>query len=252
MAGAGDTMTADFKGESRLLNGSLCFPLTVADPVSRYVLDIRALPSTHMAPVQQAFERIFREHGIPRQIVTDNGTPFCGSLSLGGLTQLSRWWIELGTVPVRIQPGWPQQNGIHERMHRTLKDWIRRHPRRNLQAQQRSFNEFRREFNHVRPHESLGQKTPSTAFRSYRPWSERPRSIEYDTNMEVRLVNANGEIKWKGKSIFTSETLIGAHIGLLRVDDSLLAIQFGVVRLGYLDELAGRVVNRKPPSDSNE
>lgn len=252
VAGAGDTMTADFKGEFRLLNRSLCFPLTVADPVSRYVADIRALPSTHMAPVKQAFERIFREHGIPRQMVTDNGTPFCGSLSLGGLTQLSRWWIELGIVPVRIQPGHPQQNGIHERMHRTLKDWIRRHPRLSLRAQQRCFNDFRREFNHVRPHEGLGQKTPSTTYRPYRPWSERPRSIEYNSNMDVRLVNANGEIKWNGKLIFTSQTLIGAHVGLVRVDNSLLAIQFGVVRLGYLDELAGRVVNRKPPTETKE
>jgi len=252
VAGAGDTMTADFKGEFRLLSRSLCYPLTVADPVSRYVADIRALPSTHMAPAKQAFERIFREYGIPRQMVTDNGTPFCGSLSLGGLTQLSRWWIELGIVPVRIQPGWPQQNGIHERMHRTLKDWIRRHPRLSLQAQQRCFNAFRREFNEVRPHQSLGQKTPSTAFRPYRPWSTRQRSIEYDTNLEVRLVNTNGEIKWNGKLIFASETLIGAHVGLLRVDSSLLAIQFGQVRLGYLDELAGRVVNRKPTTDADE
>jgi len=252
VAGAGDTMTADFKGEFRLLSRSLCYPLTVADPVSRYVADIRALPSTHMAPVKQAFERIFREYGIPRQMVTDNGTPFCGSMSLGGLTQLSRWWIELGIVPVRIQPGRPQQNGIHERMHRTLKDWIRRHPRLSLQAQQRCFNAFRREFNYVRPHESLGQKTPSTAFRPYRRWSTRLRSIEYDTTLEVRLVNANGEIKWNGKSIFTSETLIGARVGLLRVDNSLLAIQFGMVRLGYLDELTGCVVNRKPTTDADE
>lgn len=250
VVGAGDTMTADFKGEFRLLNRLLCFPLTAGDPVSRYVADIRALPSTHMAPVKQAFERTFHEHGVPRQLVTDNGTPFCSSSSLGGLTQLSRWWIELGIVPVRIQPGRPQQNGIHERMHRTLKDWIRRHPRSSLQAQQRCFNEFRREFNNVRPHESLGQKTPSTAYRPYRPWATRQRSIEYDTNMDVRLVNANGEIKWNGQSIFTSEVLIGAHVGLLRVDNSLLAIQFGVVRLGYLDELASRVINRKPPTDA--
>jgi putative transposase len=250
--GAGDTMTTDFKGEFRLLNRSLCFPLTAADPVSRVVVDVRALPSRHMTPVQKAFERIFREHGIPRQMVNDNGTPFCGSSSLGGLTRLSRWWIELGIVPVRIQPGRPQQNGIHERMHRTLKDWIRRHPHSSLEAQQRSFNAFRREFNEVRPHASLGQKTPSSAYRPYRPWSERPRSIEYDTNMDVRLVNANGEIKWNGKPIFTSEALIGARVGLLRVDNSLLAIHLGIVRLGYLDELAGRVFNRKPPTDTDE
>jgi len=249
VAGAGDTMTSDFKGEFRVGNRSLCYPLTVADPGSRSVLEVRALPSTRMAAVRRSFERIFREHGIPRQIVTDNGTPFCSAVSLGGLTQLSRWWIEMGVIPIRIQPGRPQQNGIHERMHRTLQEWVNRRPRMSLEKQQRCFNEFRRWFNEVRPHESLQQKTPSTAYRSYRPWSARRRSIEYDTNMDVRLVNANGEIKWKGQLIFTSEVLIGAKIGLLRVDNDLLAIHFGGVRLGYLDEIASRVFNRKPETN---
>lgn len=246
VAGAGDTMTADFKGEFRLLDRSLCYPLTVADPFSRYVLDTRAMSSTHMEPARQAFERIFRKHGLPRQMVTDRGTPFCSSISLGGLTQLSRWWIELGIVPIRIDPGRPQQNGIHERMHRTLKQWITRDRRSTLRAQQRSFDAFRREFNHVRPHQSLGQKTPSTAYRAYQPYQSRRRSIEYDTNAEVRRVNTNGEIKWKGELIFTSEVLIGADLGLIRIDETLLAIQFGIVRIGYLDELAGRVWNRPP------
>jgi transposase InsO family protein len=246
VAGAGDTMTADFKGEFRLLNRSLCFALTVADPVSRYVADIRALPSTHMAPVKRAFERIFREHGIPRQMVTDNGTPFCGSLSLGGLTQLSRWWIELGILPVRIQPGRPQQNGIHERMHRTLKDWIGVHPQPNLRTQQRSFNAFLKDFNHVRPHQSLGQKTPATAVKPYRPFSSRPKELEYDSTMVVRSVHSNGYIKWNGALIFASDVLIGANIGLLQIDESVWSIYFGAVRIGYLDGLAQRVQNRLP------
>jgi transposase InsO family protein len=249
VAGAGDTMTADFKGEFRLLNRTLCYPLTVADPFSRYVLDTRAMPSTHMEPARKAFDRIFREHGLPRQMVTDRGTPFCSNIALGGLTQLSRWWIELGIVPIRIDPGRPQQNGIHERMHRTLKQWITRDRRSTLRAQQRSFDAFRREFNHVRPHQSLGQKPPSTAYRPYRPYASRPRKIEYDTNAEVRRVNANGEIKWKGDLIFTSEVLIGADIGLIRVDETLLAIQFGIVRIGYLDEVERRVWNRRPSPD---
>lgn len=252
VAGAGDTMTADFKGEFRLLDRTLCYPLTVADPFSRYVLDIRGMSSTHMEPARRAFERIFREHGIPRQMVTDRGTPFCGSVSLGGLTQLSRWWIELGIVPIRIDPGRPQQNGIHERMHRTLKQRITRDRRSTLRAQQRCFDAFRREFNHVRPHQSLGQKTPSTAYRGYRPYPSRPRSIEYDTNVEVRRVNANGEIKWKGDLIFTSEVLIGADVGLIRIDEVLLAIQFGIVRIGYLDELDRRVRNRRPSADQTQ
>ena len=249
VAGAGDTMTADFKGEFQMLNRALCFPLTVADPFSRFVLCSRAFPSTHMSPAQAAFERLFREHGIPRQIITDNGKPFCSSVSLGGLTQLSRWWIELGATPLRIERGRPQQNGIHERMHRTLKQRITRDRRKNLVSQQRCFNAFRHEFNQVRPHAALGQKTPATAYRSYRPWSSRPRSIEYDSNMDVRRVNTNGQIKWKGELIFASDVLIGMNIGLARVGESLLAIHYGHVQLGYLDELDGRVRNRLPAPD---
>src|SRR5438477_2383169 len=188
VAGAGDSMTADYKGQFRMGNGALCYPLTIADPFSRYVLAIEAMASTHMQPAKAAFERVFREHGVPRQLITDNGTPFCSSISLGGLTQLSRWWIELGIVPIRIQPGRPDQNAIHERMHRTLKDWIRRNKRSNLRSQQRSFDTFQAEFNDVRPHQSLGQKPPSTAFRPYRSFSSPSRSIEYDTNIDVRRV----------------------------------------------------------------
>jgi hypothetical protein len=129
------------------------------------------------------------------------------------------------------------QNGIHERMHRTLKDWIRRNERSNLRGQQRSFDAFRTEFNHVRPHQSLGQKPPSTAFRPYRALSSGSHSIEYDTNMDVRRVNANGEIKWKGNPIFLSEVLIGSNVGLLAVGESIWSISFGSVRIGYLDEL---------------
>lgn len=252
VAGAGDSMTADYKGQFRMGNGALCYPLTVADPFSRYVLAIDAMSSTHMAPAKAAFERVFREHGVPRQLITDNGTPFCGAGSLGGLTQLSRWWIELGIIPIRIQPGRPDQNGIHERMHRTLKEWIGRHKRSNLRGQQRSFNAFRTEYNDIRPHQSLGQKRPSTAFRPYRPFCSRPRSIEYDTNMEVRRVNTNGEIKWKGHPIFLSEVLIGADVGLLPVGESLWSICFGAVRIGYLDEINSAALNRRPASDDNQ
>jgi transposase InsO family protein len=246
VAGAGDTMTADYKGQFRMGNGALCYPLTVADPFSRFVLAIDAMASTHMTPAKAGFERVFREYGVPRQMITDNGTPFCGANSLGGLTQLSRWWIELGIVPIRIQPGRPDQNGIHERMHRTLKDWIRRNIRSSLRSQQRSFNAFRREFNDIRPHQGLGQKTPSTAFRPYRLLSQRPRTIEYDIPVDVRRVNANGGIKWKGHEIFLSEVLIGAEVGLLPIAESLWSIQFASVRIGYLDEIGRAALNRRP------
>lgn len=252
IAGAGDSMTADYKGQFRMGNGALCYPLTIADPFSRYVLAIDAMASTHMEPAKAAFERVFREHGVPRQLITDNGTPFCSSSSLGGLTQLSRWWIEIGVVPVRIEPGRPDQNGIHERMHRTLKDWIRRDQRSSLRAQQRSFDAFRTEFNDVRPHQSLGQKTPSTAFRPYRPFCSRSRAMEYDLTMDVRLVNANGEIKWKGQQIFLSEVLIGARVGLLPIGESIWSIRFGSVRIGYLDALKRASSNRRPETDDDK
>jgi len=252
IAGAADSMTADYKGQFRMGNGALCYPLTVADPFSRYVLAIEAMESTHMLPARAAFERVFREYGVPRQLITDNGTPFCSACSLGGLTQLSRWWIELGIIPIRIQPGRPDQNGIHERMHRTLKDWIRRNERSSLRAQQRSFDAFRAEFNHVRPHQSLGQKPPATAFRPYRPLGAGSSSIAYDTNMDVRRVNANGEIKWKGHPIFLSEVLIGANVGLLPIGESLWSISFGPVRIGYLDERNRAALNRRPRTEDDQ
>jgi transposase InsO family protein len=252
ISGAGDTGTTDFKGQFRMGNGALCYPLTIADPFSRYIMAIEALESTHMARTKEVFEKVFRKYGLPRQLVSDNGIPFCSRKSLGGLTQLSRWWIEMGIIPVRIQPGRPDQNGIHERMHRTLKEWIVRNPKWCLRSQQRTFNEFRTEFNHVRPHESLGQKKPVSAFRPYRPYPRRPPKIEYDTNMDVRSVNSNGEVKWKGNHIFCSEVLIGAKVGLLQVAESLWSIHFGAVRIGYLDELRQRAVNRRPQDEDEE
>jgi transposase InsO family protein len=246
IAGAGDSMTTDYKGQFRMKNGALCYPLTIADPFSRFVFAIDALPSTNIHGARAGFERVFREHGIPRQLISDNGGPFCCSLALGGLTQLSRWWIELGIVPIRIQPGHPQQNGVHERMHRTLKDWIRRDVQASLGKQQRSFDAFRKEFNEVRPHQSLGQKPPATAVKPYRAFASRPRKIEYETNMTVRSVRSNGQIKWEGQMVFMSEVLIGANVGLLEVDEALWAVHFGPVRIGYLDGQTNRAQNRLP------
>lgn len=246
VGGAGDTMTTDYKGQFRMTNKTLCYPLTIADPFSRYVFAVDAFPSTHATTAKTVFERVFREYGIPRQMVNDNGSPFCRTHSLGGLTRLSRWWIELGIIPIRIEPGHPEQNGIHERMHRTLKDWVRRNPQSCMRAQQRSFNAFRKEFNHVRPHQSLGQKPPVTALKLYRPFSSRPTKLEYGTTMVVRSVRPNGQIKWNGDLIFTSEVLAGANVGLLKIDEAAWSIHFGAVRVGYLDGLTNRAQNRLP------
>lgn len=246
VAGAGDSMTTDYKGQFRMGNKALCYPLTIADPFSRYVLAIDALASTQIAGAKPGFERVFREFGIPRQMISDNGPPFCCSHALGGLTQLSRRWIELGIIPIRIQPGHPQQNGIHERMHRTLNDWVGEHPQPNLRTQQRSFNLFRAEFNNVRPHQSLGQKPPASAVQPYRPFSSRPGPLEYDSTMVVCPVRSKGYIQWNDSLIFTSEVLAGTNIGLLQIDQTVWSIHFGAVRIGYLDGLAQRVRNRLP------
>jgi len=245
IAGAGDSQTTDYKGQFRMGNGQWCYPLTVCDPFSRFILGIVAMPSTHLVAAKAAYERLFREYGVPRQMISDNGTPFSSAISLGGLTQLSRWWIELGITPVRIAPGRPDQNAIHERMHRTLKAWIVRHPRKDMRAYQRTFNAFRLDFNHVRPHQALGQKTPDTAFRPYRPFPKKT-NIEYDSIMAVRRVNDNGEIKWHGRAIFTSEVLIGTNVGLTQIGEHVWAIHFGHVRIGFLDTTANRVWNRLP------
>ena len=209
VGGAGDSMTTDYKGQFRMGNKTWCFPLTIADPFSRFVFAIDALTSTHMAPAKLGFEAVFNEYGIPRQMISDNGTPFCSSQSLGGLTQLSRWWIELGIIPIRIQPGQPQQNGIHERMHRTLKDWIGEHPQPNLRAQQRSFDAFLEEFNHVRPHQSLGQKPPATAVKPIAHSHHVPKRSNMTPpwwfGRSARMVKYNGTDRCFSRARFSSE-----------------------------------------------
>jgi putative transposase len=154
---SGHTMTADYKGHFRLGNRHYCYPLTIADPASRYIFAIEALASTNGNRARPVFERVFREYGLPEQIVTDNGSPFCAPASLGAISELSKWWIRLGIRPVRIDRGKPQQNAIHERMHRTLKEWTTCPAQRTMPSQQCSFDEFRLEYNTVRPHQSLGQ-----------------------------------------------------------------------------------------------
>jgi transposase InsO family protein len=246
IGGAGHSMTADYKGQFRLRNGRLCYPLTIADPVSRYVFAIEAMAATDLLGARAAFERAFREYGIPWQLITDNGVPFCSSRSLGGLTRLSKWWIELGICPVRIQPGHPQQNGVHERMHRTLKEWILRVREPDLKNQQKSFDAFREEFNNVRPHQSLGQQPPATALKPYRSYASRPKGIAYEAKMLVRSVRSDGHIKWKNDLIYASDVLAGARIGLLEVEDATWAVYYGAVRIGYLDQLTNKIQNRVP------
>jgi transposase InsO family protein len=228
--------SADYKGQFRLGNGHLCFPLTISDNFSRYLLGCRALGHPSYAETQPWFERTFREYGLPGAIRTDNGAPFA-SVSVGGLSRLSVWWIKLGIIPERIEPGEPQQNGRHERMHRTLKEATVTPPRDNLTQQQRAFDRFLSEFNHERPHESLGQRTPvSVHRRSPRDYPSKLAKVEYDTGTLVRHIHTCGCMKWQGKLIYVSENLSGEDIGLKRISEHEWEMRFSFHYLGIFDE----------------
>ena len=230
-----DVWSADFKGEFRLMSGGYCFPLTVQDVLSRYLIGTTALSSTAGVPVEIAFERHFAEFGTPLVIRTDNGPPFASPRALGRLSKLSVRWIKLGIRPERIEPGEPQQNGTHERMHRTLKTEATRPPSSTLTEQQDRFDRFRREYNEERPHEALDQETPG---RCYLPSPRKPRSFvdafDYPPHYEVKTVASSGLIYFKTMRIFLSTALDGEDVGLEEVEDDLWRIDFGPLTLGTL------------------
>jgi len=238
---ANELWTADFKGEFRLRSGPYCYPLTVADQFSRYLLACTARPSTAHDGAQVVFERLFRDYGLPDAIRTDNGVPFA-SAGLARLSRLSVWWIKLGIHPELIEPGCPQQNGTHERMHRTLKAEATRPPAGSFAAQQRCFNSFRTIFNEQRPHEALNQSTPADLFTpSWRPYPARVPPIEYPAHFEVRYVSRNNGIRWKRYWVNVSSVLAEEHVGLEEIDDGLWALYFADYLLARLNERTRRL-----------
>ena len=235
--------TADFKGEFKTGDGEFCYPLTIQDAYSRYLLEIRGLPKLTYEGTIVAFRRLFRQHGVPERIRTDNGFPFASS-ALGRISKLSIYFIQLGIRPETIEPGKPSQNGRHERMHRTLKARTARPPSSNLRAQQARFNAFRETYNELRPHEALGQETPASWWRP----SERrmPRQLKppcYPGHFEVRKVAGHGMIKWKDVSVFVSNTLAHCHVGLEEIDHGLWTVHFGPTFLGWFDEEDYRIMD---------
>ena len=234
---SGEMMTADHKGEFRLGNRQYCYPITINEPVSRFVYAIDGARSTSFEEARPSFERVFVEHGIPSFMGSDRGGPFCCTRALAGLSRLTVWWIKLGITPVRTRPASPWENGIHERMHKTLKAETTRPPAANMNGQQKKFDRFREEFNNVRPHESLDGQAPSTLLRPCkRPYPPRMPAVEYPGHYEVRRVRPSGEIKWQGRRVFVSETLAGEPLGLEQIDDGVWAICFASVELGRYDE----------------
>ncbi len=231
-----DLWTADYKGHFRTGDGLYCYPLTVADLHSRMLLCCDALLSTHVQGAKSRFERLFRQYGLPNAIRTDNGVPFASS-GLHGMTSLNVWWMRLGIVHQRILPAHPQQNGAHERMHRTLKREATRPARATCRAQQHAFDHFRHEYNFDRPHESLDGNTPASLYRaSPRPFPERLPPIEYPGHFEVRFVCNAGTFRFKNRLLFISNPLKQNYIGLDEVDDGLWHIYFCNTRLASLHE----------------
>lgn len=227
---------ADFKGQFKTGDGRYCYPLTVTDGYSRYLLACQGLRTTATAQAKPVFARLFQEFGLPQRIRTDNGVPFATN-TLARLSSLSAWWVRLGVLPDLIEPGKPQQNGRHERMHRTLKAETIRPAAASLAAQQRRFNRFRAEFNHERPHEALDQQTPASCYvPSARPMPRKLPALEYPDRFEVRLVSANGGIRWNKHWINVSLVCAGEYVGFEEIDDGIWNVYFGPLKLGRLLE----------------
>jgi transposase InsO family protein len=236
--------SADFKGDFALGNGRRCYPLTITDNFSRYLLQCRGLERTTVSDVRPWFEWVFREYGLPDALRTDNGPPFA-SLALGGLSALSAWWIRLGIRPERIEPGRPDQNGRHERMHRTLKDAVVVPPAATLEAQQQRFQAFAAEYNTERSHEALDRQTPADCYTaSVRPYPAKLPPIEYPAGVTVRTVRHNGQIKWQGHLLYLSEILAQDPVGLSEIDEGLWEVRYRFHLLGVLDA-RNRTIN--PP-----
>jgi putative transposase len=235
--------SADFKGWFYTGDGSKCYPLTLSDAYSRYLLRCQVLNAgTGTQMVQPVMISAFREYGMPWAIRSDNGTPFA-STALGGLSKLSVWWLRLGIKLERIEPGKPQQNGRHERMHRTLAQYTADPPASSLAAQQRRFEAFRREYNEERPHEALGQQPPGQHYQcSVREYPARlPVAREFPDDWQRRRVKDGGEMKWRGQWVNITRALEGEVIGLEPVDTGRWAVWFQDLELGLFDERTMRV-----------
>lgn len=226
---------ADFKGWFRTGKGERIDPLTMTDAHSRYLLRCQSVEKTNTEQVQAIFAAAFREYGLPQRIRTDNGAPFA-SRAIAGISRLSISWMKLGIAPERIKPGHPEQNGRHERMHRTLKAETAKPPAADRRAQQKAFDRFRQQFNQERPHEALELKTPASCYQSSsRIYPDRIPEPEYDSNIKPKRVYPDGTFFWKGTQIFISKSLGGESIGMEPIDDRYWDVQFATFPLARFD-----------------
>ncbi len=225
----------DFKGQFRTGDGVHCYPLTLMDACTRFLVRCHALLETSASATRPVYESAFREYGLPHAIRSDNGSPFA-STGPGGLTKLSVWWVKLGIRHERIEPGQPQQNGRHERMHRTLKAETATPPRASMRAQQRAFDLFRRSYNEDRPHEALGGKSPADVYRaSQRCFPEREPRMDYPFEKDVVCVDDQGRCKWGRRTIHVGTALAGEPVLFQPIDERCWEVFFGPVLLGVVD-----------------
>jgi putative transposase len=245
-----DLWCADYKGEFMLADKRYCYPLTITDSASRYLLACDALTTTRESYAFTVFERVFKDFGLPLSIRTDNGVPFASPNSLFGLSKLSVWWLRLGIGIERIKPGNPQQNGQHERMHLTLKKEATKPPAKNFLQQQGKFDEFIEYFNHQRPHQALAMKYPGELYTpSPRPY-QGIGELEYPFHDRTITVTACGRICMGRRKINLSIVFAGQNVGVKQVDDKIWLVSFMKYDLGFFDEQAGRVTSVENPFDA--
>jgi transposase InsO family protein len=227
--------TVDFKGWWMSKDKERCTPLTIRDEYSKYILCVQKMASTNTAAVRAVFERVFKEYGLPEVIRSDNGTPFATHTGFMGLSQLSVWWMSLGVLPDRIDPGKPYQNGGHERMHRDLKAEVQKLLDLSSNENQSALEEWRRTYNEVRPHESLGMMTPASVYvsspRKYVPHDE----LEYPEDMLRRKVGKSGDIKLESTKLKISTVFAGQHLGLKPITPETFQVWMGEFPIGILD-----------------
>jgi transposase InsO family protein len=243
---ANSVWSADYKGDFKLGNRNRCYPLTVSDNYSRYLLACQGLPNTRYEHAKAVFERLFYQYGLPQAIRTDNGSPFA-STAFGGLSRLSAWWVRLGIRPERIEKGKPNQNGRHERMHRSLKDGAINPARYSIKTQQKAFDQYRQEYNNIRCHESLKNQVPADVYRpSNRALPSKLCNIEYDTGFTVRKVRHKGEIKWQGQRFYLSQVLAKQPIGFKQTSQNRWNIYYSFYLLGYWNQKKQKLEPVKP------
>lgn len=236
VTGPNDLWTIDFKGEFRTRDGTLCYPLTMADAHTRFLLAVDVLRSTAHAGTQRVVERVFREYGLPRVIRSDNGCPF-SSKAVAGLSRLNVWWTQLGIRQDRIARGHPEQNGSHERMHLTLKQETVWPPAADMPEQQERCDRFRAEFDFERPHHALAMQTPGSLYEpSPREFPEHLPEPEYPGHCVIRPVRANGILHFRNRDLFLSQVLIGHQVALEEIADGVWSIYFYDLLLARFDE----------------